>query len=226
MKVVATERSLQGTSASRRLRHTGKVPGVVYGAGQPAQMIELDHNNLIHALQKEKFHSSILDVEVGGKAFIALLRDFQMHPYKRQVMHIDFQRVDPSAPLHMKVPFHFVGAENSQAVKFDKQMINQVVHEIEIACLPKDLPEFIEVDLSSMKKGSSIHLNEVKLPQGVSFVSHGKGNPAIATTVSIGGADDEPKAADAAAAPAAAPAKGAKPAADAKAAPAKAPAKK
>ena len=214
MKVVAFERNLTGTSASRRLRHDKKVPGIVYGGGVAPKMIELDHNALYFALQKEKFHSSVLDIEVAGQAFQALLRDFQMHAYKQQIMHIDFQRIDPAVPLHMKVPFHYVGSEASQAVKFDKQMLNHVINDIEIACLAKDLPEFIEVDLSGMKKGSVIHLQDVKLPAGVSFVSHGKGkdNPVIVTTVTIGGGDEP--VADA-------PAKEAKEPKDAKAAPAK-----
>lgn len=203
MKVVAFERSAQGTSASRRLRHTGKVPGIVYGGGAQPQLIELDHNALIHALQKEKFHSSILDMEVAGRSFQALLRDFQMHPYKQQVMHVDFQRIDPNSKMSMKVPLHYVGAENSQAVKFDKCMINHVLNEVEISCLPKDLPEFIEVDLSHLTKGMTVHVSDLKLPPGVTVLTHGKENPVVATVVVIGGGkDEEPAAAPAAAAPA------------------------
>jgi large subunit ribosomal protein L25 len=216
MKVVAFQRSAQGTSASRRLRHSGRVPGIVYGGGHDPSLIELDHNALFFALQKEKFHSSILDMEVEGAAFQALLRDFQMHPYKQQVMHVDFQRIDPNAKLSMKVPLHFVGAENSPAVKLDKAIINHVVNEVEVSCLPKDLPEFIEVDLSQAKKGASITAADLKLPAGVGIVTHGKGNFAIATVVVQ--EVEEVVAPEAAAAPAAA-AKGGKPAA--KTAPAK-----
>jgi large subunit ribosomal protein L25 len=230
MKFVAFERAKQGTGASRRLRNTGKTPGIVYGGeGQP-QLIELDHNALWHALKKETFHSSILDMELAGKTGKVLLRDVQYHPYKQQVTHIDFQRVDAKTKLHMKVPFHYVNAEESQAVKFDSCVVNHVMAELDISCLPADLPEFIEVDLSGMKKGMSLHLNEITLPKGVTVVTRGKPNPVLVSVVQIGGEEAaEPGAADAAAAPAAeakaAPAKDAKaPAKDAKAAPAKAPA--
>ena len=219
MKFVAFERAKQGTGASRRLRNTGKTPGIVYGGeGQP-QLIELDHNALWHALKKETFHSSILDMELAGKEAKVLLRDVQYHPFKQQVTHIDFQRVDAKTKLHMKVPLHYVKSEESQAVKFDSCVVNHVMSELDISCLPADLPEFIEVDLSGMKKGMSLHLNEITLPKGVTAVTRGKPNPVLVSVVQIGGEEAaEPGAADAAAG--AAPA-----AADAKAAPAKGDAK-
>jgi large subunit ribosomal protein L25 len=195
MKVVAFERSTQGTSASRRLRHTGKVPGIVYGAGVTPINIELDHNALFHALKKEQFHSSVLDMEVAGKTFQALLRDVQLHAYKPQVLHVDFQRVDPKAKLNMKVPLHFSGGESSPAVKVDNSIINTVVNSIEIACLPKDLPEFIGVDLSGLSKGQSITSTTLKLPEGVSIVMHGKNEFAIATVVALAAVEEEPAAA-------------------------------
>jgi large subunit ribosomal protein L25 len=206
MKVVAYERPSQGTSASRRLRHTGKVPGIIYGGGAAPQLIELDHNALYHALQKEKFHSSILDMEVGSSSFQALLRDVQMHPYKRQVMHVDFQRIDPNSTMSMKVPLHFTGEENSPAVKLDKAMINKIVNEVEISCLPKNLPEYIEVDLSHLAKGGSVHAKDLKLPDGVSMVMHGKADMVIATVVTQGAEEPEPEAAPAPAPVAKAPA--------------------
>src|SRR3954469_19151069 len=167
MKFVAFERTKQGTGASRRLRNSGKAPGIVYGGeGQP-QLIELDHNALWHALKKETFHSTILDMELGGKDAKVLLRDVQYHPFKPQVVHIDFQRVDAKTKLHMKVPFHFVKAEESQAIKFENCVVNHVLSELDISCFPADLPEYIEVDLSELKKGVSLHLNEIKLPKGV-----------------------------------------------------------
>ena len=166
MKFVAFERAKQGTGASRRLRNTGKTPGIVYGGeGQP-QLIELDHNALWHALKKEAFHSSILEMELAGKTAKVLLRDVQMHPYKQLVQHIDFQRVDAKTKLHMKVPLHYVKAEESQAVKFEHCVVNHVMSELDISCLPADLPEFIEVDLSGLKKGMSLHLNEITAAQG------------------------------------------------------------
>jgi large subunit ribosomal protein L25 len=220
MKFVAFERAKQGTGASRRLRNTGKTPGIVYGGeGQP-QLIELDHNALWHALKKEAFHSTILDMEVAGKTGKVLLRDVQYHPYRQQVTHIDFQRVDAKTKLHMKVPLHYVKAEESQAVKFENCVVNHVMSELDISCLPADLPEFIEVDLSGMKKGMSLHLNDISLPKGVTPVTRGKPNPVLVSVVQTGGeeAAAEPGA-EAAAAGAAAPA------AEAKAAPAKGEAK-
>ena len=204
MKFVAFERKLQGTGASRRLRVAGKVPGIVYGAGEPA-LIELDHNALFHALKKEAFHSSLLDMELNGATTQVLLRDFQMHPYKPQVLHCDFQRVDGTTKITKKVPLHFIGEENSVAVKTDKNTVNHVVTELLITCLAQQLPEFIEIDLSGLTKGHSLHVNDIKLPAGVKVVTHGKPNPVIATPV-------EPKAEEivVAAAPAADDKKGKK----------------
>jgi large subunit ribosomal protein L25 len=220
MKFVAFERAKQGTGASRRLRNTGRTPGIVYGGSGEPQLIELDHNALWHALKKEAFHSSILDMELNGKSNQVLLRDVQMHPYKALVLHIDFQRVDANTKLHMKVPLHFSGEENSPAVKLDQCLINHVVTELDVSCLPKDLPEFIAVDLSGLKKGGSLHLSDLTLPKGVSAVTHGKVNPVIVSVVTPAAAESEAAAAPAADAAAA-------PAADAKAAaPAKAPAAK
>ena len=182
MKFVAFERSLQGTGASRRLRNTGRVPGIVFGAGEPS-LIELDHNALFHALKKEAFHSSILDMELAGKDTKVLLRDVQYHPWKAQVLHVDFQRVDEKTRLHKKVPIHFVGEENSPAVKTDKCLVNHIVTEIEIECLAMQLPEFIEVDLSAAEKGATIHTGDLKLPAGVKIVTHGRKDITIATVV-------------------------------------------
>ena len=201
MKFVAFERQLQGTGASRRLRISGKVPGIVFGAGEPT-MIELDHNALFFALKKEAFHSSILEMDLAGKTAQVLLRDVQYHPWKPQVLHVDFQRVDNTTKITKKVPLHFVGEAESAAVKTDKCTVSHIVTELEITCLAVQLPEFIEVDLSGLTKGHSVHVNDIKLPAGVKVVTHGKPNPVIATPV-------EPKAEEvivAAAAPA--PAKG------------------
>jgi large subunit ribosomal protein L25 len=235
MKFVAFERKTEGTGASRRLRNFGKTPGIVYGGtGQP-QLIELDHNALWHALKKEAFHSSILEMDLGGATNKVLLRDVQYHPYRQQVQHVDFQRVDANTRLHMKVPLHFKGAEESEAVKVEHCMVNPVVNELDVSCLPGDLPEFIEVDLSHLKKGMSLHLADIKLPKGVKAVTHGKPNPVIASVVlskAEESAETTAEGATAAAAPAAeakaAPAKGGKDAAKpaAKAPAAKAPAAK
>lgn len=199
MKFVAFERAKQGTGASRRLRITGRTPGIVYGGTGEPSLIELDHNALWHAIKKEAFHSSILDMELNGKESKVLLRNVQMHPFKQLVLHIDFQRVEANTKLHMKVPLHFSGEENSPAAKVDACLINHVVTDLEVACLPGDLPEFINVDLSGLVKGKSLHAADLTLPKGVTVVTHGKANPVIVAVV----APVEEVAAPVAAAPAA-----------------------
>ncbi len=183
MKFVAFERAKQGTGASRRLRVTGRTPGIVYGGSSEPALIELDHNALWHALKKEAFHASILDMELNGKESKVLLRNVQMHPFKQLVLHIDFQRVEANTRLSMKVPLHFSGEENSPAAKVDSCLINHVVTELEVACLPADLPEFINVDLSGLVKGKSLHVADLSLPKGVTAVTHGKANPVIVAVV-------------------------------------------
>lgn len=178
MEFVAFERKLQGTGASRRLRVSGKVPGIVFGAGEPA-MIELDHNALFFALKKEAFHSSILQMSLNGAVQKVLLRDFQMHPWKQQVLHVDFQRVDETTRLHKKVPLHFTGEENSVAVKTDKCVVSHVATELEIECLAVELPEFIAVDLSGLVRGKSLHVSDLVLPAGIKAVKHGTQNPVV-----------------------------------------------
>ena len=180
MNIVAFERPKQGTGASRRLRNSGKTPGIVYGGGIEPQLIEIDHNALWHALKKEAFHSSVLDMEVAGAVSKVLLRDVQYHPYKQLVLHIDFQRVDAKTKLHMKVPLHFSGEAESSAVKTDHCLVTHVVTELDVSCMPSDLPEFIEVDLTGLKKGVSLNLKDIKLPKGVSAViKGGKNNPVL-----------------------------------------------
>ena len=197
MKFVAYERTLQGTGASRRLRKADKVPGIVYGAGQP-QMIELDHNALYFALKKEAFHSSLLEMELGGKVQKVLLRDFQMHPWKQNVLHIDFQRVDETTRVHKKVPLHFSGEENSPAVKTDKCLVSHVATDLEVECLASQLPEFLNIDLSGLTKNQSLKASELKLPEGIKWVKHGKIDPVI---VAVTTPKEEVEEAPAAAAP-------------------------
>ncbi len=189
MKFVAYERTLQGTGASRRLRLADKVPGIVYGAGTPT-MIELDHNALFHALKKEAFHSSILDMELAGKTEKVLLRDHQVHPFRPIVLHIDFQRVDATTRVSKRVPLHFTNEENSPAVKVDKCLINKIVTELQIQCLASALPEFITVDLSTIAKGQTLHVDDLKLADGLKVVTHGKRNPAI-VSVTVPAAEEE-----------------------------------
>ncbi len=180
MKVVAYERSVQGTGASRRLRNSGKTPGIIYGGTELPQAVELDHNALFHALKKEAFHSSVLEIEVAGKVQKALLRDYQMHPFKPLVLHIDFQRIDAKQKVHMKIPLHFKGDDGSPAVKIGGGVVNHITNELEIVCLPADLPEFIEVELSKIQIGESIHAKDITLPKGVTLSLHvEQENPAI-----------------------------------------------
>jgi large subunit ribosomal protein L25 len=225
MKFTAFERSKQGTGASRRLRISGRTPGIVYGGTATPQLVELDHNALWHALKKEAFHSSVLSMQIGETESPVLLRDVQVHPFKQLVLHVDFQRVDATTKLHMKVPLHFVGDDLSPAIKSEGCIANHVISEIEVMCLPSDLPEFIKVDLSHLKKGSSLHLAEVPMPKGVSVVTRGASkNPVVVSVVAVAGAEVEAAPADAAAPAADAAKAAAKPAAKAPAA--KAPAAK
>ena len=197
MQFVAFERAKQGTGASRRLRISGRTPGIVYGAGE-AQLIELDHNNLWHALKKEAFHASVLDMELDGKESKVLLRDVQFHPYKQLVLHIDFQRVDAKTKLHMKVPVHYKGVEESPAVKGDKCLVTVLVNELEVSCMPSDLPEFVEVDLSGLQKNAPLRVSDVKLPKGVSAVVRAGKNPTL-VSIAAPAVEEVAPAADAAA---------------------------
>lgn len=201
MKFTATARSVQGSSASRRLRRAGRVPAIVYGGSAAPLNIELDHNEIYHALRKEEFHASILQMQLeGAKDEQVLLRSVQWHAYKPQVLHVDFQRVDANQALRTKVPLHFVNAEVSPAVKLSGAIISHVATELEITCLPSALPQFIEVNLADVLAGASIHLADIKLPMGVTYVPHGgEENPLLAAAVVKGGAAAD----DADAAPAA-----------------------
>ncbi|MFZ6759842.1 50S ribosomal protein L25/general stress protein Ctc [Undibacterium sp. Ji50W] len=187
MKVIAFARKEQGTGASRRLRNAGQTPGIIYGGKEAPVAITLDHNALYHALKKEAFHSSILDLEVDGKAEKVLLRDFQVHAYKQLVLHADFQRVDPNQKIHVKVPLHFINADVSPAVKLSSAVISHVAVELDISCLPAELPEFVEVDLSKLEAGQSIHVSQLTLPKGVTAVVHG-GDATVAIAVIPAGA--------------------------------------
>jgi large subunit ribosomal protein L25 len=185
------------------------VPGIVYGAGEPA-MIELDHNALFHALKKEAFHSSILEMELKGNTQKVLLRDFQMHAFKPIVMHIDFQRVDDTTRLRKKVPLHFANEENSPAVKTDKSLVNHVATELEVECLASQLPEFITIDLGELTKGQSLHVSDLKLPEGIKAVRHGTLNPVVVAVTVPKAEEEEPAPATVVVAAAPAPAKGKK----------------
>ena len=179
IEVIARKRTAQGTGASRRLRTSGFVPGVIYGGKDEPVAIEIEHEKVWHQLRKEAFHASILSLDLDGKKQQVLLRAVNMHPFRAQVQHLDFQRVVADQKIHMKVPLHFTSAEESPAVKLSSALISHIMNEVDIRCLPADLPEFVLVDLSQITVGHSIHARDLVMPKGVEIVLKGKENPAI-----------------------------------------------
>ncbi len=198
-EVIASARGVQGTGASRRLRRAGTVPGIVYGGEAAPIAIETNHNDLLLKMKKEAFHSSIINLVIDGKKEQVLLRDYQTHAYKQLILHVDFQRVDATHELHIKVPLHFVNEENAPGVKLGGGLVNHVTTELDIHCLAKDLPEFIEVDLGALKVGENIHASQIKLPKGVALVKHGDEDPIVAGIVGKGGSAEEAAEGEAAA---------------------------
>jgi large subunit ribosomal protein L25 len=190
----ARKRTVQGSSASRRLRRAGKVPGIIYGAGQAPEVIELDHNQLYQGLRKEAFHSSVLTIDLEGTQEQVLLRDFQVHAYKPIALHVDFQRVDASRKLHQKVPLHFINGDVAPGVKLGGGQIAHVLAELEISCLPADLPTFIEVDLKDLGVGESLHISQLRLPKGVAAALHHGDQPVVSCIVKKGGGAGEAEA--------------------------------
>ena len=201
----ANKRDGQGTGASRRLRRTGRVPGIIYGGSGKPQQIDIDHNELFQLLRKEAFYSSVLNANVEGAKEMCLLRDVQRHPYRPVILHVDFQRVDATHKIHQKVPLHFVNADIAPGVKLGGGMISHVMNDVNVKCLPADLPTFIEVDLKELDAGHSIHVSQLVLPKGVEVVHHGEGDPVVATIMMKGGgAVEEAEVAPVVVAPAAA----------------------
>ena len=182
-ELTAEPRTVQGKGASRRLRHTGRVPAILYGAGKPPLMVTLDHNTMMRHLENERFHTAILNVKVGNESDQVILRDWQVHPYKPAVLHVDLQRISATEKLHMRIPLHFTGADTAPGVKQDGGIVAHLMTEMDITCLPKDLPEFLTVDLSHLTLNQSVHLSDIKLPEGVTITSraHGGGDLAVAT---------------------------------------------
>jgi large subunit ribosomal protein L25 len=229
-ELVAEFRETQGKGASRRLRHEGKVPAILYGGHSEARKLTLSHQKLLIMLDNERFYSTILSLKVGDQTQNAILKDVQRHPYKNAIVHIDFQRVEDNQLIRMKVPLHFTGAAVSPGVKTQGGIVSHMRNEVEVSCLPKDLPEYIEVDLSGLSINESIHMSQLALPAGVELLALAKEDAAVVAIHSPRAEEPDPAAAAAAAAAegaAAAPAAGAKgapAAAGAKAAPA--PAKK
>jgi large subunit ribosomal protein L25 len=200
IEITANTRKLQGTGASRRLRAAGKLPGVIYGGEEGAtQSIEMDHKDLFYKLKLEAFHASILSINIDGKTEQVLLRDVQMHPFKLQVLHVDFQRINQNQKIHVKVPLHFVNAEMAPGVKLSGGTVSHVLTEIDVSCLPKDLPEFIAVDLSEMAAGSTLHLSDLKLPERVEILALLKGDDQAVAALVVqrgGGTGNETESAE------------------------------
>jgi large subunit ribosomal protein L25 len=205
ISINAVKRDVKGTGASRRARRAGQVPGVVYGGGQPAVNLSLDHKELFLQFRHEAFHASILDLVLDGKKESVLLRDYQMHPVRNTIQHIDFQRVSANEKIHVKVPFHFLHEETAPGVKIGGGIVAHILTEAEVSCLPKDLPEFIEVDLGTLEMGQSVHLSQINLPKGIEFVALAHGNDAAVAAIAKtrGGVSDDATDDAAPAAPAA-----------------------
>jgi large subunit ribosomal protein L25 len=197
IEINAKKREAQGTGASRRLRRAGSVPGVVYGGGKDAVSIELNLKDLFLQFRHESFHSSILNLNLEGKKEQVLLRDYQMHPVRNDIAHIDFQRVSATEKIHVKVPLHFINADIAPGVKLAHGIVTHIFTEVDVSCLPKNLPEFIEVDLANLNAGNSVHLSEIKLPKGVEFVqlAHGDDVAVVSIPVPRGGVATEEEAA-------------------------------
>ena len=183
INIKAYPRTKQGTGASRRLRNANRVPAIVYGGGQEASVIELDHNEIYHKLRLEAFHASVLTMELDGKNESVLLRDVQMHPFRQLVLHADFQRIGANEKIHMKVPLHFINGDIAPGVKLSHGIVSHVMNEVDINCLPKNLPEFIEVDLKDLTAGHSIHLSQLVMPEGVSAVAPKGEDPTVVTII-------------------------------------------
>jgi len=234
-ELIAEFRDDQGKGASRRLRRSGKVPAILYGGHQDARALALDHARLVLMLDNERFYSTILSLKVGEEKQAAVLKDLQRHPYKNQIVHIDFQRVLEDEKIRMRIPLHFLNEATSVGVKTQGGVVSHLRNDVEISCLPKDLPEYIEVDLQELGLGQLIHLSELKLPKGVELpeLIHGHDAPVVSIhaqraeeVAPVAEAAAAPGAAPAAAAPAAEPAKAEAKPAKAEAKPAKADSKK
>ncbi len=185
-----------GKGASRRLRKIGKVPAVIYGGGEDPVSVTFDHDKLVHSLEQEAFYSHILTVDVAGKPQRAILRDLQRHPYKPTVLHMDLLRVRADTAINVHVPLHFINEDTCPGVKLEGGVISHNIVEVEISCLPKDLPEFIEVDTAELKLNDSLHLSDIKVADGVTIVelSHGEGHDHVVVSVHAKrAAEEEPE---------------------------------
>jgi len=181
--IKANERVAKGTGASRRLRHSGKIPGILYGNHKDAKSIEFDNKELLMQFKHEAFHASILTLEVGGEKESVILRDYQLDPVKNNLLHVDFQRINEKEKLHVKVPFHFINEETAPGVKLEGGIVSHIMTEVDIACLPKDLPQYIEVDLGALNMGESIHLSQIQIAEGIELTPLTHGNDAAVTSI-------------------------------------------
>jgi large subunit ribosomal protein L25 len=199
-------RETRGKGASRRLRHDGKVPAILYGGHNEARRLSLSHQKLLIMLDNERFYSTILSLKVGDQKQAAILKDVQRHPFKNAIMHVDFQRVEDNEKIRISIPLHFKGEALSPGVKTQGGLVSHIRTEVEVTCLPKDLPEFIEVDLSGLSLNESLHLSQLKIPEGVQLVDLAKEDAAVVTIYSPRAEEAETAvvAAEGAAAPAAA----------------------
>ena len=183
IEIKANERMVKGTGASRRLRLSGITPGILYGNNKDAKSIEINAKNLSLQFRKEVFHSSILTLDLDGQKEAVILRDYQLDPVSSHLLHIDLQRINENQKLHVKVPFHFVNEETAPGVKLEGGIISHIMTEVDIACLPKDLPQFIEVDLAELGLGESIHLSQIKIAEGIELTPLTHGNDAAVTSI-------------------------------------------
>ena len=183
--LIAEQREEQGKGASRRLRREGKVPAIIYGAGRPPRNLSFDHNKVLKELENEAFYSSILNIKVGDKSQAAVVKDIQRHPAKLQVLHMDFQRIVEDEKIRMNVPLHFTGEEVAPGVKTGGGSVSHLMTDVEVSCLPKDLPEFIEIDVSALELNDMLHMSDIKLPEGVEIPALAQGEEQDNAIVSI-----------------------------------------
>src|ERR1700726_237248 len=202
-ELVAEFRETQGKGASRRLRNEGKVPAILYGGHAAARTLTLNHQKLLIMLDNERFYSTILSLKVGDQTQQAILKDVQRHPFKNAIVHVDFQRVEENEKIRISIPLHFTGAAASPGVKSQGGIVSHMRTETEVSCLPKDLPEFIEVDISGLSLNESIHLSQLKVPPGVTLTDLVKDDAAVVAIHSPRAEEPEPTAVAAAGAPAA-----------------------
>lgn len=184
--LIADYREDQGKGASRRLRIEGKVPAIIYGAGRPPRPLSFDHNKVLRQMENESFYSSVLNIKVGDKSQAAIVKDVQRHPAKRQILHMDLQRIVEDEEIRMNVPVHYLNEEKAKGVK-DGGSVSKLMTEVEVTCLPKYLPEYFEVDIADLEIDGMLHLSDITVPKGVELVelSHGEGHDQPIVSISV-----------------------------------------